>query len=237
MLWVFSNAPVVAVSVILLFVFSVVKYLLHRKSAVRNPFFELVVFWFVFVFFFMFGISYWLPMFIDRYLMPAAIAFPLVLGIAADYIVKTNRYRYAIASVVVLLFAATVKPNITNKRSVKETIAKLRELKTENSIVFICPDVFDLNFVYYWNRHYFREHGSKENMYRMLHAEHIYPIHSAKQIEMLQLENYDKVVYLDAAADFQYPNNGVRLSLDNRYALEAQHHFYEIFTIYEYQPK
>ncbi len=237
MLWVFSNAPVVAVCVLVLFVFSSVKYLLYVKKARRNPFFELVVFWFVFVFLLMFGISYTLPMFIDRYVMPAAMAFPLVLGIAVEYAVKPTRYRYLIPGVLVLLFVATVEPNITNKREVKATVAKLRELKTDDVLVFICPDVFDLNFVYYWNRSYFRAYASKDKMYQLLKSENFYPIHSATQIDPLQLKNFDKIVYLDAAADFQYPQNGVRTRLDESYRLKDTHHFYEIFKLYEYERK
>jgi len=121
----FSNAPVVAVFVILILVSSFVKSIINKKIEQKNIYNRLIVFWFVFVFFFMFSISYLIPMFLDRYLMPGAIALSLVIGMSIDYIIKIQKYRYIIPIIISLLFAVTVKPNITNKRNVEENVGTL----------------------------------------------------------------------------------------------------------------
>ncbi len=122
----FSNAPVVAVFCILILVSAFVKSIIYNKREQKSIQNRLVVFWFVFVFFFMFGISYLIPMFLDRYLMPAAIAFCLIVGISVDYLIRIHKYRYLIPTIICLLFVATVKPNITNKRNVKEAVDKIK---------------------------------------------------------------------------------------------------------------
>ena len=120
-------------------------------KAVAIYFLVAIVFWFVFVFFFMFSISYLIPMFLDRYLMPGAIALSLVIGMSIDYIIKIQKYRYIIPIIISLLFAVTVKPNITNKRNVEETVDKIKEIRDSNTLVLICPAHFILNFAYYYN--------------------------------------------------------------------------------------
>ncbi len=197
-----------------------------------------IVFWFVFIFSFMFIVSFRIPMFLDRYLMTAAIAFPLVIGISVDYLIRKPKYELIIPIVVILLFVLTVKPNITNKRDVKETVAKIKELKTNTTIVYFCPEWFDLNFVYYYNRLYFMDYDDKNiknKIYHHLHSENIFPISNHNQIDINLIKHMDKIIYLDVAADFHYPKNNIKKELDVRYNLKNEYKFYEIFNVYEYE--
>lgn len=237
MLWKFSNAPVVTVCIISLFVFSIVKYMTHFKKEQINIYFSFVVLWFVFIFCFMFVVSFWIPMFLDRYLMTAAIAFPLVVGISADYLIKKPKYKFIIPIVIALLFVSTVKPGITNKRDVKETVTKVKEIKTSSSIVYFCPDNFDLNFVYYYNIQDFKECDEKNKMHQFLYSENIFPISSYNQIDTNLIKYIDKIIYIDAAADFSYPENNIKNKLDLKYRLKNEYKFYEIFNVYEYELK
>lgn len=239
MLWVFSNAPVVAVCCITLLVFSLLKYLTHFKNELNNIHSGFVIFWFGFIFFFMFGVSYWIPMFMDRYLMPAAIAYPLLVGICADYLIKTSNYRFVIPVVISLLFVVTVKPNMTNKRNVRETVEKIKALKTNRTIVYFCPDYFELNFAYYYNIEYFKDYddNNKNNIYQHLHSENIFPINSFNQIDTNLINLGDKLIYLDASADFSYPNNNIKIELDLNFHLKNQYNFHEVFSVFEYELK
>lgn len=233
----FSNAPVVAVFVILILVSSFVKSIINKKTEQKNIYNRLVVFWFVFVFFFMFGISYLVPMFLDRYLMPGAIAFSLVIAISIDYIIKIQKYRYIIPIVICLLFAVTVKPNITNKRNVEETVDKIKEIKDSNTLVLICPSHFILNFAYYYNIEIFKDYNTNEiysNIDKSLNLEGIYGVNSINEINF---KKWDKIIFLDAAASFSYPNNNIKNQLDANYNLKNKYEFYEIFNVFEYKSK
>ena len=47
------------------------------------------------------------------------------------------------------------------------------------------------------------------NMYNYMRQQNIYPINNASQIDSSILTNYIKVIYIDAGADFSYPNNNI----------------------------
>lgn len=237
MLWKFSNAPLVTVCIISLFVFSIVKYITHFKKQLNNIYYSFVIFWFVFIFCFMFIVSFWIPMFLDRYLMPAAIGFPLVVGISVDYLIKKTKYNLIIPFVITLLFISTVKPDITNKSDVKEIVAKIKNLKTSSTIVYLCPDWLDLNFVYYYNKKYFKDYDDKNiknKIHQYLKLENIFPINSCNQIDTNRINYLTKIIYLDAAADFHYPENNIKNKLDLNFKLKNKFKFNEVYNVYEY---
>lgn len=230
----FSNAPVVTVFVIAVLFLSFVKYIRNIKKEEKNSYSRFIIFWFLFIFFFMFGSSYFVPMFLDRYLMPAAIVFSLVVGIALDYLIQRPIYNYIIPFIISVLFIVTVKPNITNKRNVKETVAKVKELKDPNTLVLICPAHFSLTFSYYYNIDYFKDYNTEKiysNIQQSLNSEHIYAINSMSEVDF---KKWDKIVYLDAAANFSAPNNDILTQLDAHYTFINKTEFYEIFNVFEY---
>src|SRR5690606_18039135 len=118
----------------------IIKYFFERRRGIKSSTnTKFITFWFVFIFFFMFGISFWVPMFFDRYLMPAAIGFYVLLPVAINYLANSKKYTLIIPSLVCFLFIITSKPNLSNKRNVKEAIDKIIELKTEKTAVYMCP--------------------------------------------------------------------------------------------------
>lgn len=233
----FSNEPIVAVCIIAILLFSLVKVIVNRRKEQKNMYSNLVVFWFAFVFLFMFCVSYLLPMFMDRYLMPAAIAFCLLVGITVDYITKRPRYIYIAPAIICLLFISTVNPNITNKRNVKETVEKIRDLKDSNTAVCICPSNFVLNFSYYYDREIFKKYDVNDiysNIVKGLALQNVYGINNINEIDY---KKWDRIVFLDAAAAFSYPNNNIKKELDVNYNLKGEYKFYEIFNVFEYEAK
>lgn len=240
MLWSFSNAPVVTVSVVVVLLSALIKTLVKRKIVKSNIIAnKLIIIWFVFTFFFMFFISYWIPVFFDRYLMSVSISFCLLVAIASDYLIDKKYVKYIIPSLVCLMFIVTAKPNITNKRNVNETIGKLKELKSEeNVIVYFSPSWYDLNFIYYYDNDVFRNYNNKNlksNIHKYFDENNIYPINNVSQIEMNLLKGKDKIVYLDAGANFSFPNNNILNLLENKLVLKNKYEYYEIFKIYEFR--
>jgi len=229
------NAPVVTVCVISILIFSFVKYIITKKRNGQNrPFFQLVFLWSLFILFFMYVMSFSIPMFIDRYLMPSAVGFCLLLGIALDYIFSTTKYIYLIPIVNIILLMATVKPNITNKRSVYEMVKYIKEIKDTNTLLIICPTDFLLNFCYYYNQDVFKEYNTESiylNIQKSLESNNIKGVY---HIDELEHSGWNNIIYLDAAANFQYPNNNIIDRLDGNYHLENKSHFKDIFNVYEY---
>jgi mannosyltransferase len=237
MLWTFSNAPLVTVVVLALFGAAMMRYIFHFKTAKTNPFSPFVTFWFWSIVLFMFGVSFWIPIFMDRYVMPAAVAFPLLIGICADSLVKKSWYRFAIPLAICLLFIATVKPNSSNGRDIKAIISKIKTMQTDRTWVFFCPDWFDLNFVYYYNPVYFMDANEvqiKENIRKNLHRDRVFPISHAIQMAQQPLMPGDKILYLDTGADFTYPENQIRMYLDDHFEQRQAILFDELFQLFEY---
>ncbi len=183
-----------------------------------------------------FSISFFIPIFINRYLMFISIPFYLVIAIAADFLIKKRYFSYFLSIFLIVIYIITVNPNISNKRNVKETIAKLKELKTNNSIIYFCPNHFKLNFLYYYNINWFKDFSGMytDKTDNCLHKDNIYPITDQSQIDTNKINLAEKTFYLDAAANFSYPNNNIFNKLNNILSLQNKYEFYKIFKIYEF---
>lgn len=236
----FTNAPIIAFPVFTICLIALLIWFKNRRKFQTKTGYKLVIFWFCFIFFTMFSISFYVPMFMDRYLMSAAIAFTLVIGIALDYIVRHTTFKFIIPLVICILFIATFnsKSTIANKLNVEVTIAKLKELKTEKTIVYFCPNWFELNFAYYYNRSFFKDYNDidiKANIYKYLASEHVFPIADSAEITIPKHADFDQIIYLDAAADLAFTQNGILHKLKNNYPLNAQYSYPEIFKLYVFK--
>lgn len=75
------------------------------------------------------------------------------------------------------------------------------------------------------------------NMYNYMRQQNIYPINNASQIDSSILTNYIKVIYIDAGADFSYPNNNIYHFLLSKYSHIQKYEYPEIFKVYEFSIK
>ncbi len=234
MLWSFSNQPLITVLCLCALVAALVKLMI--KKDFRNIQIEkkIVAIWFLFPFFFMFLISYKIPIFLDRYLIFVSFGYYFLIAISLDYLFRKELAKYAIAAPIILLFAITFRPNLDNKRHVVETINKVRELKDKNTSLIICGRDFVLNFAYYYDQSLFKNVDQEKVYDKMIlefNKQDIFPVYSMPAD--IQLKS--KVIYLDAAADFSDPGNNILNTLNAKYHLKQIHHFETIFNVYEFE--
>ncbi len=233
----FTNAPVLTSLTLVVLTISIIKYLIKYTSINTSIQSKFVATWFIFPFLFMFAISYWIPMFLDRYLIFTSIPFLLLLALAADFIFENNKYKFIVPSLLCILFIITTKPNITNKRNVRETVQKVKTFENDSTAIIICPYEFSLNFAYYYDIEIFKNVNVK-NIYDNINADlkkkNIYSIYN---ISEFNIKEWNNVVFLDAAADFSYPNNGILIALEKEYDLQEKLEFYEIFKVYKFNLK
>ena len=228
-----SNAPVVTVIILLILLASLVKSIIRKQ--VISIYTRVIVFWFFFIFIFMFIISYSIPMFSERYLMPASVAFIIIIAISLDYLVEKKNYRYVLPCLVIMIYAFTIEPNISNKRNVRETVAKIKDIQSTETLVIICPANFIVNFAYYYDPDVFKEYGNTSNysnIHQTMRKENIYGINSINDVD---LKKWEHIVFLDAAANFSRPNNGILEYLNINYELSKSYYYHEIFNISEYK--
>tara|TARA_B110000285_G_C14861643_1_gene484845 strand:- start:111 stop:545 length:435 start_codon:yes stop_codon:yes gene_type:complete len=136
------------------------------------------------------------------------------------------------------------KPLRNNNRDVKALVAKVKEMqKGSNSGVFICPDYFGFTFTYYYNRDYFTATENsipEKEMLDALHSDNVFLVKSYKEIDSInKMNNYDKIIYVDAAADFSYGQNNIKNYLNTEFQKKSVSvdsiHIPGIFNIYSYK--
>ncbi len=233
----FTNAPVVTVFSAILLIGFLIKGVIKKNNFKNNYANNLVYLWFIFTFFFMFIVSYKIPMFIDRYLMFVNIGFYFLLAIAVVKLFTKRLPRNIMSFLVIVLFVITFKPNISNKRDVKETISKIKELKGENTVVLFCPKHFVLNYAYYQDVNIFQDVNTKDiykNINKDLKKINIIGVDNINDVD---IQEWEHIIYLDAAANFSHPDNDILKTLELDYTIDSKYEYYSIFNIYEYKRK
>jgi mannosyltransferase len=239
MIWSFSNAPIVSVLTIVILTAGLVKYAVLRKEAI-NHFTTAMVIWFFVPYFFMFFLSYKIPMFLDRYLIFITPAFYILLAIAINYLFEKRVAYLSAAGILTICFVCSFSINPAKKRSVKETVGYIKTKKDPKTLVLICPPEFNTTFAYYYNKEIFRnvnaatEYG---NLTNSLQTDNIYFINEIDQNLIHKINPYEKIIYLDAGADFAVPGNKIKNDLFQRFKLMEERKFPEIFQAYTFIPK
>jgi mannosyltransferase len=233
MLRAFSNAPVTAVFTLAGILAGLVLLIIKRRQNPNRLATRLILCWFYIPFLFMFVISFWIPMFLDRYLMFVSIGFPLLVAVSTDFIIQNPKFRLLVPALICLLFIVTVKPNKTNKREVRETVHLVKQLENNETVVLVAPVHFSLNFIYYYDRELF-QYTDIELAKKKLSERRLYCINS---LEWLDYKSAKRIVLVDAASNFSAPNNNILNTLNTEFKQVNKHHFEEIFDIYEFDPK
>lgn len=231
MLRAFSNAPVTAVFTIVTFVSGSILLVLKRKQNPNRIATRLVLCWFYIPFILMFVISFWIPMFLDRYLMFISIGFCIVVALCADFIIQKPRLQILIPGFICLLFLVTVKPNKSNKREVRETVQLVNQLKNDSTLVLVAPVHFSFNFIYYYDRSLFQK-SNPEFVRNALEKKGVYCINS---LEEVNYKPWKRIVLVDAASNFSAPNNNILNTLNAEYTQTNRQHIEEIFDVYEFK--
>lgn len=237
MLWQYTNKPIVTVFTIGILLGSLFKLILTRniRSISRNG--KIIGIWFLFPFLFMFIISYWVPMFLDRYLIFVSIGFYLVLSTSIIYIFSSSKINLIMTSILVLLFIMTFNANVDNKRHVKETVNKIKEIQSTDTKIIICPDHFIYNFLYYYQPELFKNVDNQHPLASILKRLKEYNIFFLNNINEIDLENCERIIYLDAACQFSSADNNIFPTLEKDFEQKSTYQFYAIFNIFEFTKK
>jgi len=224
----------------LLFYLAIFIHFLLNNDRSRHE--KIIVSWFFIPAFIMFLSSFYIPMFIDRYLIYCTPPFFIVVAIIVGKL--ENKLFMSFSLFIIILMTVSFKPISNNKRDVKTLIAKVKKMKSNSrSAVFICPDYFIETFTYYYNNSYFKDIKSQdpyEDMINNLQTEHIYHVKNYKTIDSIcNLNKYDKIIYVDAAADFAYSKNNIKAYFNSkirRISVSVDStHVPSIFYIYSYK--
>ncbi len=237
LLWRFSNQPLTTVFSILVLFAAFIKLILKKALLTIAVGTKIILLWFFFPFFFIFAISFWIPMFLDRYLIFISTAYYLLLAISADYIIEKKYYSFILPFALIGLFIGSFNPNVDNKCHAREAVYKLISLKDKDTKVIVCPPQFILNFSYYYNAAIFKEFDDQDlysKITRSLKKDSIFALY---RIDGFKIKDCKEVIFVDAAADFLYPDNHINASLNQSMRLKDTYKFEGKFVISKYEFK
>lgn len=232
---VFSNEPVVAVMVIAILAISLGLNLFRQAGTFSVPG-KIIGIWFLFPFFFMFIVSFWVPMWFERYLTFMTPGFYLLATVAAFSIIKKGKWRFLLPGILVIGFIATFNPDMP-RRNPDKAVNYVANIRNENTLVLVCPDYFISDFTYHYNKNIFQKTSQPQQPYKIVKKELAKQnIHFLAYMDEFQknLNAYDKVIFLDAGASGSYPNNQIRATLENSFSL-AEKKSISAYTIYVFQ--
>ncbi|RLD61348.1 MAG: hypothetical protein DRJ05_02800 [Bacteroidetes bacterium] len=232
-LWKFSNAPVNTVFFILILLVALIAIIVKRKEIVNNHlvYSKVILIWFLVPYFLMFFISFLIPIFLDRYLVFISIAYYFTIAISINYLSKPKWLFYSLSVLTVSLMLFTFNPKSSNDRKKNELAKTISDLKTENTLVYLCPDWIDLGFVYYYNLDYFKDY---KNTRIRLNGDNIFPINSASQINESFILNSESVIYLDGWSALVDSDNLIFEKLNKSFNKVDINESYEAYKIYHF---
>lgn len=236
MLWNFSNQPLVTV-VCIAILFAGLAHRIYKKGTALTLNGKVVLLWFLFPFLSMFLASYLVPMWVDRYLVFVSPAYYLLLAVLLQHMLPGQKAFAAVATIPVLLFMVTFRPALDNGRHAREAIAHVQQMTLDDStMVVLCPQWFDLNFVYYYDIDRFADTTS-DAMQICLRKANIYAVHHAMQIDTAILSQMKRVVYLDAGSSAVIADNGIITMLKQDFIEDSRQRFPEIYEVYAFDRK
>jgi hypothetical protein len=219
--------------------FIVVSITISFLSKNNSKYQKYIIIWFFIPLLIMFIASFKIPMFIERYLIFISPAFYILLGAVVYSLQRKTQFPFSY--LVLGLMWLMLETNVSKHREVKQLVSKVKEIEkdNENTLILLCPDYFDLNFIYYYDRDLFTVKNTNKiytPLQDTLKLKNIYPIRSIKEVDKSILKKFDKIIYIDAAADFNYPNNKIFEGLNKEFSSSTMYEFPEIFKVYEFEP-
>jgi hypothetical protein len=235
MVWRFSNAPVTTVFYLILLFSALIVYLVqYIKSRVTfTGTTRVMLIWFFLPYFLMFLVSFKVPMFLDRYLVFLSFGFYFLIGLSISYMGKKKRIFFSLSILSIILMAGTFNPDVDNKRRIREVVQIINRLKTNESVVLICPAWLELGFTYYYNQVYFQDY---KNLRENLKKEKIFPVNSVNEVDTSVYRKASNIIYFEEWATLVDKENLIYNGLKGRFKSVEEYKIYENFMIYNFTP-
>lgn len=180
---------------------------------------------------FIFGISFYIPVFNERYI---AFLFPvgyLVLAMAFHALLKGTKVFLPAGLVLVVLFAYSFDMKRSNERDVHGLMEAVNSLRKEDTKIFLGPMQFKHTFLYHFNRSQFSDY---KDLNEQLQSDRVYPVTGFREVEE-DLNSGDKhILFIDANTATMYPANGIYEFLDHKYELTSVLNFEGNLRLYSF---
>ena len=197
----------------------------YSKDINKNNLTKSVLFLFLLPYLSIFLVSFYIPVFLDRYIIFISLLYYFSVSISLDRLIPENKSGWLILMILPLMMASTLKLNPGKKKNIQELVAKINTTKSKETALYIYPEWFDLNFVYYYRRDWFREPLKTKSLMR---ENSIFPILKPEHIDTLQLKLVHDVILIDATGSNYNQDNEISHRIEKFFPKK------EISEIYEH---
>jgi uncharacterized membrane protein len=229
----------VFISGLLLFLLA---YLINKKKFPLN-YLLVIVLWSIGSYSLNYIISFAYPVWGERYTLFTIPGFYLLLSIIILGLVENKYLRIGLVIVLPILLFLKFNNAISNGREVDKLVKKFKQLKTDSTISYLCPEYAEVTFSFHFDQPTFRTFSNdsckidnySQLLRQKLHIQNIFPIRLSNEMDTIQMLKFKKVLYIDYLADFNNVNNGIRPLIESKYRLVNTYTFWENLHIFEYE--
>ena len=220
----YMNVPVVAVLSLALFtVFTVKIFTLKNKRIEKS-----LLILFVGMYFSMYFLSDVVVLFVNRYVLFISSYYYLIIVLGIKFLTKNTITRISILLALIIPLIVTVDLKSDNKRYVHEIVDIIKNKETANTAIIICPTWTNHRFAYYYHRGIFQDYSNFDD--RLL-EQNIYSINSKEKLNEIDLDQFDKVIYLDGWAEVVDPELRILHALDSSYSKSYENYSFKGYRI------
>lgn len=231
MLWRFCNAPLTTVWIIVLFTVTAALYLFRQHNKIETKT-QLILLWFFIPYLTMFVIAFKMPVFMDKYIVYVTIPLTFLIALSVHKISELHqKIFYPLAVITAALFVFTTKPNVDNKRRVRELVSLSKQYKKENTLVIISPHWFDLTYIYHYDINIFKDHSNYKSL---MAQQNIYGIDDLTQLDSTKIKNAPDVILIDAGMNYTDPGSSTYNMLKNDFKKEEKTEIFESLRVYHF---
>lgn len=233
MLWRYSNAPVVTVFFLLVIAAGGIKYIINRKAISHfNPSSGVILIWFLFPYFFMFGISFFLPVFLDRYTVFISLPFYIIIGLSINHLFQRKWIWEFLALSAILLMIITFTPDVDNKRRMKELVSKADSLKRDRTMVVLCPEWLQYGYTYHACPEIFSDY---DHFHEKLGKAGIYPANQLSALDTTLIKDADNVIYIEEWSAIADPERKIEKFLKTHFPQYSSWKVYESYVLTDFR--
>jgi mannosyltransferase len=220
MLWSFSNFPFITVSAIILLASALFIVIKNRGYNHINPNMVLIIIWFVFAYLGMFFISYFVPMYLNRYLIYALPAYYILLIACIDFLFRRKMANTVVCVYFVVSFASIMELNPNKHQHVEKAMNWIRKFKDDKTLVFYCQRDLFPQLIYNYNRSYFASIFDSREYYLMdslSHADNIYHLGDVSVFPKLSNNEFNRILVFGDREKCNGLTNEITNTLNKKY--------------------
>ena len=188
---------------------------------------------FCMLFFGMYLLSDLVVLFVNRYILFISPIYYVIVSVGYLSFFKNKLILVLALSTLALGMSFRADYKTDNKRYIKKLVNFIKDEETEHSAIIMCPKWTNHRFAYYYSQETFLDHTNFE---KRLSDQYIYSINSLSELKNVDLNSFDKIIYLDGWAEVVDPEMKILHKLEKTYSKTYENYNFKGYRLWSFQP-